>query len=62
MDEKVRQDDKRFLMITKLELQALSLAALGKVLEDNKGHLYDGEFGVILVNMVMSVILYMKKN
>ena len=39
MDEKVRLDDERILMIAKLELQGLSLAALEIVLEDIKGHL-----------------------
>ena len=34
MDEKVRLDDERILMIAKLELQGLSLAALEIVLED----------------------------
>ena len=45
MAEKVSQvDDERILMITKLELQFLSLAALKIVLEDIEGHLDDGEF------------------
>ena len=44
MAEKVRRDDKLILGITKLKLQALSLAALEIVMEDIEGHLDDGEF------------------
>ena len=44
MDEKVRLDDERILMIAKLELQGLSLAALEIVLEDIEGHLDNGKF------------------